>query len=222
MIPNTQADDTISAFVAEAPCRPGGFGLTQEALAFCGFAPSAQLADIGCGKGATVRYLRDAGLDASGLDCNPGVIEQAGPHCRLGESSRLPYEAGSLDGLFFECSLSQMKGRKSALEGYASVLAEARRVLKAGGRLVISDLYFRNEQQGGSLPNRDEWQRIITEAGFSSLLFEDKSDGIAEFAAQLLWQHGSEGLEELCGCGMEELKAGRCGYFMLIARKREM
>ena len=194
-------------------CRVGGLGLTQEALDFCGFAPGSRLADIGCGKGATVRYLQAAGFDAVGIDNDKAAIEQAGPHCRLGDSSRLPFQTESLDGLFFECSLSQMEARNA-------VLGETWRVLKDSGRLIISDLYFRNDEQSGFLQNRDEWQKTITEAGFTVLLFEDKSDGIAEFAAQLVWQHGGSGIKNLCGCDMEELKAGRCGYFLLIAEKR--
>ncbi|MDR1803171.1 MAG: class I SAM-dependent methyltransferase [Treponema sp.] len=197
---------------AEEPCRVGGLALTKEALDFCGFVSGSRLADIGCGSGATVRYLRAAGFDATGLDCDAAIVEQAGPHCRLGDASRLPFEAESLDGLFFECSLSQMASRQS-------VLAEARRILKSEGRLVISDLYFRGEIQGGFLPNAGGWKKIITEAAFSVLLFEDKSDGLAEFTAQLLWQHGRAGIKELCGCDMDELKAGRCGYFLLIAQK---
>jgi SAM-dependent methyltransferase len=206
---------------AEDLCRVGGLGLTREALDFCGFAPGSRLADIGCGKGATVHYLRAAGFDAAGLDCDTAVIEQAGPYCHVGNAAHLPYQAESLDGLFFECSLSQMEARGSVPEGYSHVLTEAMRVLKSRGRLVISDLYFRNSGQSGFLLNRSQWQKTITEAGFTVLIFEDKSDGIAEFAAQLLWQHGRAELEELCGCGMEELKAGHCGYFLLIAQKEE-
>jgi SAM-dependent methyltransferase len=199
---------------SEELCRVGGLDLTQEALDFCGFAPGSLIADIGCGKGATVRYLRAAGFDASGVDCDAAVIEQAGPYCRLADSSRLPYKAESLDGLFFECSLSQMDAR-------SSILTEAKRVLKSDGRLIISDLYFRREGRGGFLPNRAGWQKLAAEAGFIVLTFEDKSDGLAEYAAQLLWHYGREELEKLCGCGMGELRAGNCGYFLMIARKGE-
>ncbi len=124
----------------------------------------------------------------------------------------MPYQAGSLDGIFFECSLSQMEPRRSAL-------AEANRALKAGGRLVLSDIYSRNERPHGFLPARSTWQTIITDAAFTVLLFADKSDGLAEFAARLLWQHGSAGLQALCGCDMDALRAAHCGYFLLIARK---
>ena len=202
----------------EGTCRIGGLGLTQEALDICGFVPGSSLADIGCGNGATVRYLRAAGFDATGLDRDEEIITQAGPHCRLGDSSCLPYQDKSLDGLFFECSFSQMQGINTAQEPkLGQVLTEARRVLKSDGKLIISDLYFRNERYGGFLQSRSEWIKTITKADFTVILFEDKSVGFAEAAAQLLWQHGGEKVKELCGCGMDELKAGRCGYFLLIA-----
>ena len=194
--------------------RPGGLDLTQEALDFCKFAPLSRLADIGCGKGATVRYLRESGFDADGIDNDAAAIEQAGPYCRLGDASHLPYQAESLDGLFFECCLSQMEDRHN-------ILAEAKRVLKGGAWLIISDLYSRNDAYSGFLLNRDKWQRLVTQSGFSVLVFKDKSDSLNEFAAQILWQFGSAGLKELCGCGMEELRTTNCGYFLMIARKEE-
>ena len=211
--------DEAAAFMKGEICRIGGLSLTQRALDFCAFPCAARLADIGCGKGATVRCLREAGFEAFGLDSDPGAIAHAGPHCHSGNALNLPYAEADMDGVFFECSLSQMENPLMAL-------TEARRVLKPSGYLIISDLYSRNDSypQNGSVqlkapPNRRSWEEQCGAAGFSCLLFEDKSEELKTLISQLLWQYGSSIFKKLCAYDEAALKAARCGYFLLIAQK---
>lgn len=206
--------DYTDAFASGEICRIGGMALTQRALDLCAFAPAARIADIGCGKGATVRYLRALGFKARGLDCDAAAIRQAGPYCQTGDAIALPYADISRDGLFYECSLSQM----DALQA----LSEAQRVLRPGGKLAISDLYAQNTALplGEPLLNRNQWLELCISAGFSCLIFEDRSKDLQELTAQLLWKYG-RGLEEFYECAYDPavFKAGRCGYFLLIAQK---
>ena len=216
LLSDMTTDNDADAFAAGEICRVGGLALTQRALELCAFAPAACLVDIGCGKGATVRYLRAAGFGAHGLDCNAEIIPQAGPYCRTGDALALPYATHSVDGLFFECSLSQMTAPCQALR-------EACRVLLPGGKIVISDIYARNEELQVSWPllNRSHWLKLCCKADFSRLIFEDRSDDLKALNAQLLWRYGRRNIEEVYGCGYDAsvFKAARCGYFLLIAEK---
>jgi SAM-dependent methyltransferase len=207
------ADNCVDAFVAGEICRVGGLALTKRALDLCGFQPEARLADIGCGKGATVNYLRAVGFDAFGIDCDAEVIKYAGQYCQVGDARFLPYANDSMAGLFFECSLSQMTAPYQ-------VLCEALRVLRPNGLLVISDIYARNEelQTGNPLLNRSQWLELCDKANFACQLFEDRSEDLKSLSAQLLWRHDREIPEELyCSHDAETLKSARCGYFLMIA-----
>ena len=214
--PRILAASEAAACAAGQLRRVGGLRLTQRALDFCCFAPASRLADIGCGQGATVAFLRAAGFEACGLDFDAAALFAAGPHCQAGDAQKMPYEDSAMDGLFFECSLSQMAKP-------SQVLAEARRVLKPQGRLIISDLYARQEKPStaGPLLDRERWYGLMRAAAFTPLLFEDKSADLQALTAQLLWQYGRESLEKLYDCEHEALKSSRCGYFLLIACKEE-
>ena len=46
--------------------RPGGLALTERAVRFANLKADAKVLDLGCGTGASVRYLRTAGVGAIG------------------------------------------------------------------------------------------------------------------------------------------------------------
>lgn len=105
----------------------------------------ARVADIGCGAGTAAREL--AGLvgpggSVVGVDVNAPLLDRAAARARkegvevafrVGTAEALPFEAGSLDGYRAE-RLYQHLARP------AEALAEARRVLAPGGRIVIVDV----------------------------------------------------------------------------------
>lgn len=198
-------------FIDGLLCRPGGVELTGKALRFCAFPEGAFLADLGCGKGLTVDYLRSLGFQAVGLDQNPSPNS----FCQTGEAEALPYADSSLDGVFFECSFSKIARADK-------VLKEVRRVLAPSGRLIISDFYARQKAscfQGvlGRLDAKATWLKTLKDAGFDCLLFQDESAALRNLAAQILWERGKAGLAELYGCnGPDSLKAADCGYFLAV------
>ncbi|WP_337692465.1 class I SAM-dependent methyltransferase [Ornithinimicrobium pratense] len=94
--------------------------------------------DAGCGSGPLAAALRERGALVSAFDLSPGMVTLARE--RLGDDvdvqvadlgERLPYDDDSFDVIV--CSLAL-----HYLEDWAAPLAELRRVLRPGGRLIIS------------------------------------------------------------------------------------
>ncbi len=218
--------------------RPGGFIITDRALAFCSFAAGARVLDVGCGVGATVEHLqRDYQLDAVGVDPSAVLLEQGRRRCPglpllEGAGENLPFGDGEMDGVFAECTLTVMKNPVQAL-------AECYRVLKDGGWLVVADVYARNpagaeELHGlplsgclaGAMSERELLQ-IISGNGFKVVLWEDYSRLLAELSARLILTHGSmsafwgcvtDGTAD-CGEIQKTVQKARPGYALVVAQK---
>ncbi|MDR1395047.1 MAG: class I SAM-dependent methyltransferase, partial [Deltaproteobacteria bacterium] len=135
-----------SRFLAAFPggLRPGGLDLTREALDFCRFPPGAFLADAGCGAGVTLEYLLQQGYRGLGLDQSDRLLKMAARKGPVKKASleALPLKDQEADGLLCECVFS-LAGDKPR------VLAEFRRVLKTGGRLILSDLFIPGDWRPG-------------------------------------------------------------------------
>jgi SAM-dependent methyltransferase len=93
------------------------------------------VADIGCGTGLAVAEL---GATATGVDLSPAMIEVAqrrhpdGDY-RVGSALDLPFADGELAGYRADKVLHDLADPRAAL-------VEARRVLAAGARIVLTDL----------------------------------------------------------------------------------
>ena len=209
--------------VAGETLRPGGLALTQRALTLAALPPAALLADLGCGRGATARLLSQAGHRVLAVDITPELpagTARPGVWPLRALAQTLPLAKACLDGVFCECVLS-VTGQAAA------VLAEAARVLKPGGVLVVSDLYLRggkglrgenNSAQGaggsclsGALPE-SALLEALRQAGLAVQRFEDHSRLLTELAARLVFAGIPRA--ELGACG-----GARAGYFLCLARK---
>lgn len=212
--------------------RPGGLALTDEALAACGLMPGARVLDVGCGAGATVAHLRDRhGLAAVGIDASALLLasgrghEPALPQARA-RGERLPIGAGVLDAVIAECSLSVMADVDAAL-------AEFRRVLKPGGRLILADLYDRSsdghlrprERQPASCLRgaltRAQIERKLAEQGFKLMTWQDRSEALKVLAARLILTGISPAQfwSGACGDAAGAIARVKPGYYWLIAMR---
>jgi SAM-dependent methyltransferase len=95
------------------------------------FPPSDRLLDVGCGTGWLARHFERY----TGVDASPAAVEEAVRHgrdvCLADVDDRLPFPDESFDGVVL----------KDLLEHVAdpvAVVAEARRVLRPGGRVFAS------------------------------------------------------------------------------------
>jgi arsenite methyltransferase len=221
--------------------RPGGLALTDRAIAACDLSEGSHVWDIGCGLGATVAHLiRRHGFDAVGVDPSEELLDAA--HARMpwlplvhGRGDALPCATSSLDAVLAECSWSAMAadGAGADVAGNSPVLAEFRRVLRAGGWLIIGDVYARSaagvvpaplgDGCWQVLPTEPEIRAVVAGEGFAIERWEDHSWALREFAARMILEHGS--LDPLWGAGCAvpdrraALQAARPGYFLLVARK---
>ncbi|MER6208770.1 methyltransferase domain-containing protein [Streptomyces sp. NPDC001642] len=107
-------------------------------LALAGDVAGRRILDVGCGSGALFAALRDRGAMVSGFDASAGMLELA--RQRLGDGadlqvadlgSPLPYADGTFDDVVASLVLHY-------LEDWGPALAELRRILRPGGRLIAS------------------------------------------------------------------------------------
>jgi SAM-dependent methyltransferase len=107
-------------------------------LALAGGVAGRRILDAGCGSGLLLAALRDGGAIVTGFDKSAGMIELA--RRRLGDDadlqvadlgSPLPFPDDAFDDVTASLVLHY-------LEDWGPTLAELRRVLKPGGRLIVS------------------------------------------------------------------------------------
>ncbi len=93
----------------------------------------SRVLDLGCGKGRFAAHLVAAGACVVGLDLSPAMLERAeGVDRVLGSARRLPFAGSTFDAVIAIEVLEHVGD-------VGPVLLEARRVLRAGGRLAIVD-----------------------------------------------------------------------------------
>ena len=119
-----------------APLRPGGLKLTEELIDLAEFRAGDRVLDIGCGLGASTRLLNRRGVAAVGVDIDAGAVTDPWTPLVVADAARLPFADASLNGVVAECVVSTLANSGRAL-------AEWARVLKAGGRLALSDVVSR-------------------------------------------------------------------------------
>jgi len=118
-----------------ADTLPGAAELRARTYELLRLRSGARVADVGCGSGLAVAELGARWADAVGVDADPAMVAAArarhhGADFREGDATALPFADGELDAyradkLFHEVGVP------------AVAVAEARRVLAVGGRIVL-------------------------------------------------------------------------------------
>ena len=112
-----------------------------EMIRLAGDVAGMEILDAGCGSGPLMEALRGKDAVVSGFDLSPAMVELA--RQRLGEDADvrvadlgapLPYPDDTFDLVVASLSLHYVKDWDSAL-------AELRRALKPGGRLIVSIIH---------------------------------------------------------------------------------
>ncbi len=204
-------------------CRPGGFHLTDKMLELCGLSGNGEtlsVADIGCGRGGTVEYLkcRFPSWIVTGIDPDPSVCREG--LILPGRAEALPFSDGSMDILIMECSFSKTEDPKLALK-------EAFRVLKPDGWLLMSDMYARKKAVKldgllGRLSMIESIRKMLVSAGFSVLEMQDESQVLAEWVGQQILDGNREKLCRILGADRQTLREAGSGYFICAAKPSDL
>lgn len=149
-----------------------------ETLVAAGDLVAPRVLDVGCGTGRLTAALAERGVRAWGVDVSPEMLEVARAKVprrgalRLAPAERLPFKDGWFDRAVF-CLAVHLIDRPRAL-------AQARRVLAPGGRIVIAtfdpihfDRYYLNRYfpsiariDRARFPSESRLRAELAEAGF--------------------------------------------------------
>lgn len=209
--------------------HPGGEQATRRLLTRADVGGGDTVLDLGCGAGAAADEARERGAAWLGVDRDP----RAAGATLAARMRDLPLADASADVALSECALCLAGDLDAAL-------AEARRVLREGGRLAASDVTLSRPIEGlpravaeplclADLRSRDGLVHAVEAAGFDVV---DVRDHHADLVAMrdavrervdvdgLLGAMGAEGEAMLEGVeGLEAALAAReLGYVSLVAR----
>jgi arsenite methyltransferase len=191
--------------------RPGGLELTARVADIAGVAQNSTVLDIACGKGTTAVFLAEKyGGKVIGIDLSDKMIDL----CRLkikgndqvavlrGDAEALPFRAGSFDAVISECSFSLLPDKESAAR-------DIERVLKHGGKMVMTDIILRGEVNRelrsqvtfacclAGAWRAEEYIGLLERVGLRSPYLEDHSSELTQVAYQLGMAFGS--IEDFVG-----------------------
>lgn len=235
--------------------RPGGLKLTARLAEIAAIREDYAVLDIACGKGITAFFLaRECNCQVIGIDLSDKMISL----CRnkaegerladrvsflLGDGENLPFCDCSFDVVISECSFSLFPNKEIAAR-------DIRRVLKSGGKLVMTDVILRGEVTKELKTQMtfacclagawrvEEYVNLLERIGFQAPYVEDYSPELRKIAYQLGITFGS--IDNFLGslptgpCRRKEtgdftpsvqsiqefLRLGSPGYALLAATKR--
>ena len=182
--------------------HPGRLQLTERLGSMLDLQPGHLVLDVASGLGTSAIYLAQRfGCQVVGVDFSRQIVEQANANAaeagisqlvqfKKGDAERLPFEDRSFDALICECAFCTFPSKAQAASQFA-------RVLRPGGRIGLSDL-----TRSGPLPPEldtlmawvaciadaqpiNEYESILTEAGFSMDQVEIHDEALAELIQEI-------------------------------------
>jgi arsenite methyltransferase len=233
--------------------HPGGAELTVRLGRILNLGPQARVLDIAAGRGASaIALATQFGCEVIGIDYSLRNVVAAkhaaterGLSAKLtfycADAEQLPFADASFDAIVCECALCTFPEKQSAA-------AEFARVLRAGGRLGLSDL-TRQGALPAELENLVSWVACIADArpladyvtlltaeGLEILTTEEQNGALLDLANQirtrLLVAEVAMRLNKLALPGLDiatvkdfaqhtinAIKTGKIGYAIMAAAK---
>lgn len=188
--------------------RPGGLKLTARLAEVAGISSNYVVLDIACGKGTTAFFLaREYGCHVIGIDLSHKMISTCRSRAKeeevtgrvsflLGDGENLPFRDSSFDVVISECSFSLLPNKEIAARDIG-------RVLKSGGKLVMTDIILKGEVSKelrsqisfacclAGARRAEEYINLFERGGFQSPYMEDYSQELRKLTFQLAITFGS-------------------------------
>ena len=108
-------------------------GVERAVTSFVDATPAARVVEVACGTGRWLRLLRERGVPVIGADASFGMLSHAESPVVQAIAEQLPWTSRSIDRVFCVNALHHFSEK-------ITFLAEARRVLRPGGRLMTIGL----------------------------------------------------------------------------------
>jgi arsenite methyltransferase len=156
--------------------------------------PGEVCVDLGSGRGADVLRMADmAGPQgfAYGIDVSDGMLEKARANARKFRVANVSYIKSELEEIGLDDAVADVVISNCTINHAADkrrVWTEVHRILKKGGRFVVSDIYatkevpveFRNDPQAvaecwAGAATRDEYLGSVSDAGFTDIRIVEES-----------------------------------------------
>jgi SAM-dependent methyltransferase len=193
----TDDADQLVAYLQWVESQPDVRARRRRSYELLELEPADRVADVGCGIGNAVRELVAAGVAAIGFDASMDMVEQArrlapGAQFAVADPDDLPLPDRFLDGYRAERVYQHLDDPAAGVE-------EARRVLRAGGRVVVVDQDwetfvvdgddpfvtrtllqgFCDSLPGGRIGRR--LRRLLAEAGFEDVRVEAETVTMTDY-----------------------------------------
>ncbi len=198
-------------FLLGVTAHPGGVKLSEHLLDLLDLTPGSTVVDVACGAGTTLDLLRARGHRAVGIDLTPTHL--------VADAHALPLRGGVADAVVVECSLS-------TFDRPAAALAEAHRVLRAGGRLGVTDIVLDRAAAGPGVTaavdrlttarTMPSYALLLKEAGFEVQTREDRGTEAAVLVRRLRRRLPLSSTLRACE---QAVRDGSLSYGLLVATK---
>jgi arsenite methyltransferase len=205
--------------------RPGGLAITNELLNQLDLQPRTRVLDLGCGYGASLRLMQERfGCEVFGLDISRQLLtgDQVRPDelCLIqADINAIPLGENTFDLILMECVVS--------IFGMDKMFTECKRLLKPGGKLLLTDLYARKAEgldEIRKLPHGTCIQSVVMQNDILKALdhcrlkaqhWHDYSETMKNFPMKILCTSLQINMFDL----ILAANSVKLGYFGLVAEK---
>jgi arsenite methyltransferase len=182
--------------------HPGGLRLTGQLGVLLGLDEHSKVLDVAAGKGVSALYLAERfGCQVVGVDLSSRNVLEAGQTAAVrgldkqvrfecADAEQLPFADAAFDAVVCECAFCTFPDKRAAAHEFA-------RVLRAGGRVGLSDLSRPGPLPAGlsgllawisciadALPV-EAYRQCLAEAGLSSEPAEPHDEALVELVKQV-------------------------------------